>query len=30
VQAETAINTPDLQYDVVQDFEPIALLASNP
>jgi tripartite-type tricarboxylate transporter receptor subunit TctC len=30
VQAETAINTPDLQYDVVKDFEPIALLASNP
>jgi tripartite-type tricarboxylate transporter receptor subunit TctC len=29
VQAETAINTPDLQYDVVKDFEPIALLASN-
>jgi tripartite-type tricarboxylate transporter receptor subunit TctC len=25
-----AINTPDLQYDVVKDFEPIALLASNP
>lgn len=30
MQAETAINTPDLQYDVVKDFEPIALLASNP